>query len=61
MLAQIEPARNDFHALASYLVHGKDRPTHPDRVAWAFGHNLPTDDATLAADYMCATAELSRR
>ena len=61
MLAQIEPARNDFHALARYLIHGKERPTHPGRVAWAFGHNLATDDPELAATYMTATAELSRR
>ena len=61
MLAKLEPAHNDFHALASYLVHGRERPTHPDRVAWAFGHNLPTDEATLAAHYMAFTADLSKR
>ena len=61
MLAQLEEPTNDFHALASYLVHGRDRPAHPDRLAWVFGHNLPTDGALLAAHYMTATAELSRR
>ena len=61
MLAQIEPARNDFHALAEYLIHGKERPTHPDRVAWCFGWNLATDDPLLAAHYMTATAEFSKR
>lgn len=61
MLAQIEPTRNDFHALATYLIHGKERPTHPDRCAWVLAQNLPTDDPMLAADYMAATAELSRR
>ena len=61
MLAQIEPARNDFHVLARYLLHGKDCPTHPERVAWMFGHNLPDDDPMLAATLMAATAELSKR
>ncbi|HRD74669.1 MAG TPA: relaxase/mobilization nuclease domain-containing protein, partial [Hyphomicrobiaceae bacterium] len=61
MLANIEPAHNDFLALAGYLVHGRDRPTHPARAAWTFGHNLPTDDPLLAATLMGATAELSRR
>lgn len=61
MLAQIEPARNDFHVLANYLVHGEDRPIHPDRVAWVFGHNLATDDPFLAAEFMQATAQLSKR
>lgn len=61
MLAQIEPSHNDFQALARYLIHGNDRPTHPDRVAWVFGHNLPTDDPLIAAKLMAATAELSKR
>lgn len=61
MLAQVEPPRNDFHALATYLIHGKERPTHPDRVAWIFGQNLGTDDPMIAAKLMAATAELSKR
>lgn len=61
MLANIEPAHNDFHALASYLVHGRERPTHPGRVAWLMAHNLPSDDPLRAAKIMTATAELSRR
>lgn len=61
MLAQLEEPTNDFAALASYFIHGKTRPTHPDRVAWVFAQNLPTDDPLLAASYMQATAEMSRR
>lgn len=61
MLAQIEPTRNGFLALARYLVHGDERPTSPERVAWVLARNLPTDDPELAARYMEATAALSRR
>lgn len=60
MLAQLDKPHNDFHALAHYLVHGNEKPTHPDRVAWVFGHNIP-DDPARAAKLMAATAELSRR
>lgn len=61
MLAQIEPPRSDFHALAHYLLFGKHRPTPADRVAWVFGHNLPDSDARRAAKIMAGTAERSRR
>jgi hypothetical protein len=61
MLTQIEPARADFAALARYLMLGKERPPHPDRVAWIMGHNLHTADPELAAALMTATAERSRR
>lgn len=61
MLAQIEKPHNDFFRLAEYLIHGDERPTSPDRVAWVFGHNLPTDDPVLAAKLMTATADLSKR
>ncbi|MEQ1694359.1 MAG: relaxase/mobilization nuclease domain-containing protein [Hyphomicrobiaceae bacterium] len=55
------PPHNDFHALARYLILGKSGKGSPDRVAWTFAHNLPTDDPLLAATYMQATAEKSRR
>ena len=61
MLAKVAPPSNDFHALARYLVNGKSGTPHPDRVAWTFAHNLPTDDPLAAASYMAATAERSRR
>lgn len=62
MLAKIAPSSNDFHALARYLVRGKPgADPHPDRVAWVFSQNLPTSDPELAATYMTATAQLSRR
>lgn len=61
MLAKVAPPSNDFHALARYLVNGKSASPHPDRVAWTFAHNLPTDDPLAAASYMAATAERSRR
>jgi hypothetical protein len=61
MLAVIEPSHNDFHALADYLIHGRERPTHPNRVAWVLAHNLSTDDAMRAAKIMDVTARLSRR
>ncbi len=61
MLAKIVPPTNDFHALARYLVEGATKPPNPDRVAWVFGHNLPTDDPDLAATLMTATAQRSKR
>ncbi len=61
MLAQLEKPTNDFHALARYLIHGRERPTNPNRVAWVMAHNLGTDDPELAAKLMTATAEASKR
>lgn len=61
MLAKVAPPSNDFHALAHYLVRGKSGTPDPNRVAWLFTHNLPTDDPLLAAKYMQATAQLSVR
>ncbi len=61
MLVNVVPPTNDFHALARYLVEGDDKPPHPDRVAWVLSHNLPTDDPALAATYMTATAQMSKR
>lgn len=62
MLAKIAPATNDFKAVARYLVAGKPGTTpSPDRVAWFFTQNLPTDDPDLAAAYMAATAQASPR
>lgn len=62
MLAKVAPSSNDFHALARYLLRGKPGSTpDPKRVAWTFSQNLPTDDPELAATYMNATAQLSRR
>lgn len=62
MLAKIAPASHDFHAVARYLIHGKrGTQAHPNRVAWRMAHNLPTDDEELAATYMSATADRSRR
>lgn len=42
-------------------MEGRQRPPHPDRVAWTVVENLPTDDPLLAAHYMTATAEQSKR
>lgn len=61
MLARAEPPTNDFLALARYLVHGRERPIHPERVAWSFAQNLPTSDPENAAILMAATAALSKR
>lgn len=61
MLAQAERPTHDFFALARYLVQGKARPVHPDRVAWVLAHNLPSNDPELAATFMGATAQLSAR
>ena len=61
MLVNVVPPTNDFHALARYLVDGDTQPPHPDRVAWIRAHNLPTDDPELAATYMTATAQASKR
>ena len=61
MLADIKPTTQDFRKLARYLIHGKARPTHPDRVAWIIEQNLGTTDPELAAAFMQATAAGSRR
>ncbi len=61
MLAQLEKPTHDFLALATYLIHGDQHPTPANRVAWTISQNLPTTDPILAAQYMTATAELSRR
>jgi hypothetical protein len=61
MLAQLFPPTNDFAALAAYFINGRERPPNPERVAWVFAQNLPTDDPLLAAKMMAATAELSKR
>jgi len=61
MLARTVTPTADFRELASYFLHGKTRPTSPDRVAWTQAHNLPTDDPVLAADLMAATARQNRR
>lgn len=62
MLAKIAPASNDFHALARYLVSGRPGTTpNPNRVAWTYAQNLPTNEPDLAATYMQATAQLSAR
>jgi len=34
MLAQLEKPTNDFKALATYLIFGRERPPNRDRVAW---------------------------
>ena len=61
MLAQVEPTHNNFVELAHYLVHGRTRPTHPNRVAWIRTQNLLTDDPTKVAEIMVATASRSKR
>lgn len=61
MLCKIAPTSSDFHALARYLLKGKGRDTHPDRVQWMFTQNLATDDPLLAARFMEATASRSTR
>jgi hypothetical protein len=45
-----------FGVLATYLMRGRDG-NDPDRVAWIAGRNLGTDDPTLAAALMQATAD----
>jgi Relaxase/Mobilisation nuclease domain len=61
MLAAVTPSHGDFHALARYLINGKSGTPSPDRVAWLFACNLPTEDPMEAAAYMAATAEQSTR
>lgn len=49
-----------FHALAGYLT--RMMPTvERERVAWTDTRNLPIDDPTMAAHFMAATADLSKR
>ena len=45
MIPVIEPTRNDFIALASYLVHGKERPTSTGSGGMAF--RLTTSRPTI--------------
>jgi len=62
VLVKIAPLTNDFHAMARYLVSGKQgSKPDPRRVLWVLGHNLPTNDPELAAKYMTATAAQSVR
>lgn len=61
MLVNVAPPTHDFHAIARYLVSGKQHPPHPDRVAWISTQNLPVDSPELAAKLMTATASLSSR
>ena len=49
-----------FHALAGYLT--RLRPAEErERVAWTDTRNLPIHDPTMAAHFMAATADLSKR
>jgi hypothetical protein len=61
MLADIKPTSHDFRKLSRYLIHGKARPNHPDRVAWITEQNIGSSDPELAAAFMQATAAQSRR
>ncbi len=61
MLAKVAPPTKNFHALARYLVHGREGAPDGKRVAWIFAQNLPTEDPELAAKLMTATAALSPR
>lgn len=61
MIGNLESPTNDFVVLATYLLRGRDGPTHPDRVAWILEQNLGTDDPLLAAKIMTNTAEFSTR
>jgi hypothetical protein len=49
-----------FRWYADYLANGRSGGEQ-DRVAWSNGRNLPTDDPTLAATFMSATAAQSTR
>lgn len=49
-----------FHALAGYLTRTQG-PASADRVAWTQTRNLPVSDPTMAAHFMAATADLSKR
>lgn len=61
MLAKVAPTSADFQKLATYLVRGTSAEPDPNRVAWVFSQNLPSNDPELAARYMQATAALSKR
>lgn len=49
-----------FRALAQYLALGRGGDA-PERVAWSAGRHLPSDEPTLAAVLMRATAQQSDR
>lgn len=56
----VSSSGRSFRALAAYLVAGRSG-TEQERVAWAAGRNLPTDDPELAGRFMRATADRSTR
>lgn len=48
-------SRRDFGGLATYLAHGRSGHEH-ERVDWAIGRNIGTNDPEIAAALMRATA-----
>lgn len=56
----VSSSGKSFRALAWYLSNGRSGEEQ-DRVAWAVGRNLPTNDPELAATFMRATASRSDR
>lgn len=59
MIGAIPPTGNGFRGLVSYLMHGKQDGSQPDRVDWAETGNLAVDDPELAVVVMRATARQS--
>ncbi len=62
MLANVPRPGRDFFGAARYLIHGPaNTPPNPKRVLWTTTRNLASDDPTLAAKIMTATARVSVR
>lgn len=59
MIGAIPATGNGFRGLVSYLMHGKQDGSQPDRVDWAETGNLAVDDPELAVVVMRATARQS--
>ena len=55
MFARLHPKGKSHVGVAKYLLHDKGASTS-ERVGWTHCHNIPVDDARLAARIMAATA-----
>ena len=55
MIPRVASRGHSFVGAGAYYLHDKGASTN-DRVAWTYTHNLPTNDASKAINYMAYTA-----
>ncbi len=56
MICVVHKSGTGFMGLMSYLMHDADYAKTSDRVSWAHGHNLVSDNVDLGCRIMCATS-----